>query len=118
VLVTLWLVYGEPFTSSGRYSDIREVSGTPGAEAYTDRFVPYAAPDDAARSFAFTQLRTNAVIRWEYSPGSALFVVWAHGRQGSSQDQSRQPWSHDFGDLLDLHPDNTLLVKVAYWFNR
>jgi hypothetical protein len=111
-------LYGEPFTSSGTYTSLREVSATPDAVRYDDRFVPYPTPADAATSFSFSQLRTNAVVRWEYRPGSTLFVVWAHGREGSGEDGRRQSWQADFRDLLDRHPDNTFLVKVAYWFNR
>jgi len=111
-------LYGEPFTSSGTYTDLREVSSTPDAVRYDDRFVPYPTPADAATSFSFSQLRTNAVVRWEYRPGSTLFVVWAHGREGSAEDGRRQSWQADFRDLFDRHPDNTFLVKVAYWFNR
>jgi hypothetical protein len=109
-------LYGEPFASGGTYSDLREVSGTPDAAGYADRFTPYAFPTGSARTFTYRQLRTNAVLRWEYLPGSTLFVVWAHGRQDSAQ--TRQPWQDDFAGLFDLHPDNTFLVKVAYWFNR
>ncbi|MEZ4423187.1 MAG: DUF5916 domain-containing protein [Gemmatimonadota bacterium] len=110
--------YGEPFASSGTYSDVREVSATPGADDYDDRFRPYAPPADEALSFSFRQLRTNAVLRWEYSPGSTLFLVWAHGREAYLEDEPRQPWRRDFNGLFDLHPDNTFLVKVAYWLNR
>ncbi len=110
--------YGQPFTSSGTYSNVREVSATPDAEAYADRFQPYVAPEGSSTSFSFSQLRTNAVLRWEYRPGSTLFLVWAHGRQGFLEDQARRPWRDDFRDLLDLHPDNTFLIKVAYWLNR
>ena len=38
-------------------------------------------------SFKYTQLRTNSVVRWEFRPGSTLFVVWAHGRDGSEHGQ-------------------------------
>ena len=110
--------YGQPFTSSGTYTDVREVSATPRAAAYDDRFVAFAAPDDAATSFSFSQLRTNAVVRWEYRPGSTLFLVWAHGREQYDEDVARRTWHADFRDLLDRHPDNTFLVKVAYWLNR
>ena len=69
-------------------------------------------------SFKYTQLRTNSVVRWEFRPGSTLFVVWAHGRDGSSTDNMNQSWSQDYRDLFSLHPDNTFLVKLAYWLNR
>jgi hypothetical protein len=110
--------YGQPFVSSGTYSNVREVSTTPGAAKYDDRFRPYAPPADAQTAFKFTQLRTNAVARWEYRPGSTLFVVWAHGRQDATGQNTRQSWMRDYRDLLGLHPDNTFLVKLAYWLNR
>jgi hypothetical protein len=77
-----------------------------------------SAAAGAAREFSYVQLRTNAVARWEYRPGSTLFLVWAHGRQASSDDNPNQPWSREYRDLFQLHPDNTFLIKMAYWLNR
>lgn len=111
-------LYAEPFTSSGIYSDVRELSGDPGAGAYVDRFQAYAPPAGTAMSFSFRQIRTNTVLRWEYSPGSTLFLVWAHGREGRVEDVGRQPWMDDFGSIMDLEADNTFLLKVSYWLNR
>jgi hypothetical protein len=110
--------YGQPFVATGTYSNVREVSATPDAATYDDRFEPYSPPADAPTSFKFTQLRTNAVVRWEYRPGSTLFVVWAHGRQDDANRNMRQSWTRDYRDLLELHPDNTFLVKFAHWLNR
>lgn len=110
--------YGEPFIATGSYSDIRELSDTPQAARFTDRYTAYTPPPDADQAFRFVQLRTNAVARWEYRPGSTLFVVWAHGRQANSNDNPNQPWTREYRDLFSLHPDNTFLVKFAYWFNR
>jgi hypothetical protein len=111
--------WGQPFVSTGTYSDIREVSTDPGAADYDDRFQPYTAPTGQARSFKFTQLRTNAVVRWEYRPGSTVFVVWQHGRQGDGDTRNmRQSWTRDYRELFSVHPDNTFLIKVAYWLNR
>ncbi|MFN8669345.1 MAG: DUF5916 domain-containing protein [Gemmatimonadaceae bacterium] len=110
--------YGEPFTSTGHYDNVREISSTPGADAYHDRFRPYVPPPDASSSFRYTQLRTNTVVRWEYRPGSTLFLVWTQGRQDASDIDRRQSWGRDYRDLFALHPDNTFLVKMAYWFDR
>jgi hypothetical protein len=110
--------YGEPFTSSGTYSDVREVSATPGASSYDERFQPYVPPEGSPATFSFTRLRTNAVLRWEYLPGSTLFVVWAHGREGYVEDRARRPWGDELGDLFERHPDNTFLIKLSYWMNR
>ncbi|MHB1192026.1 MAG: DUF5916 domain-containing protein [Longimicrobiales bacterium] len=110
--------YGEPFTSSGTYTDFRQVSATPDAADYADRFVPFTPPGTPTNTFSYRQLRTNAVLRWEYRPGSTLFLVWAHGRQSSTVNEPRQAWNDDFEDLFGMHPDNTFLVKVSYWLNR
>jgi hypothetical protein len=110
--------YGEPFTSSGKYSDFRELSSTPTADAYATRFKGYTPPAGASREFKVSQLRTNAVVRWEYRPGSTAFFVWQHGRQNSASQASNQSWMSDYSDLLSRQPDNTFLVKLAYWINK
>ena len=109
--------YGEPFATSGSYSEIRELSATPRAARYAARFQPYEPPASAAREFDYIQLRTNTVVRWEYLPGSTVFLVWAHGRERASAFQ-QDLWRADYRDLFELHPDNTFLIKVAYWLNR
>jgi hypothetical protein len=111
-------LYAEPFTSSGTYSDVREVSATPDAEAYEERFQPYTPPAGTSTTFSFQQLRTNSVLRWEYLPGSTLFLVWAHGREVSDENRPRAGWEDDFRNLFDQRADNTFLIKVAYWLNR
>ena len=110
--------YGQPFVSTGTYSDVRELSATPDAAAYDDRFVPYTPPPGQKVAFKVTQLRTNTVVRWEYRPGSTLFVVWTQGRQDDSNQNPDQSWTHDYRDLFGLHPDNTFLIKLAYWLSR
>lgn len=56
----------------------------------------------------------NAVLRWEWRPGSALFVVWQHGRDGYAPD-GRLPLGRGLGRLVDDAPTNALLVKLSYW---
>ena len=111
-------LYAQPFVSSGTYSDFRELSATPDAAKYDDRFQSYTLPTGTPTSFEYAQLRTNAVVRWEYLPGSTLFLVWTHGRQGSANEDTRGAWHSEYRDLLDLHPDNTFLIKIAYWLSR
>ena len=45
-------------------------------------------------------------------------LVWAHGREAYVTDEGRVPWGEDLGEILDLDPDNTFLLKVSYWLNR
>ena len=108
--------YGEPFATQGEYSNVREVSD-PRAADYDARFQPFTPPDDADLAFNFIQLRTNAVMRWEYRPGSTLFLVWQHGRD-RGRNQLMPSWQDDYRELFDLHPDNTFLIKVAYWLSK
>jgi hypothetical protein len=110
--------YGQPFVATGRYTNVRETSATPNASAYADRFQPYTPPAGTDTSFRSRQLRSNTVVRWEYRPGSTLYVVWAHGRGDDSNKYVDRPWTMDYGDLFKLHPDNTFLIKMAYWLNR
>jgi hypothetical protein len=110
--------YGQPFVSSGDWSDFREPSATPGAEKYADRYMPYVPPAGSDTAFKVRSLLTNAVVRWEYRPGSTLFVVWQHGRSGRTNVNNGQGWMNDYRELLDLHPNNTFVIKLAYWLNR
>jgi uncharacterized protein DUF5916/cellulose/xylan binding protein with CBM9 domain len=112
-------LYGQPFVATGVYSDFREISATPGADSYDARFQPYTPPPTEETRFKITELITNSVLRWEYRPGSTLFVVWQHGREGPGpNDTFRQSWTRDYRRLFDLHPNNTFLVKMAYWVSR
>ena len=58
------------------------------------------------------------VFRWEYNPGSTLFLVWNEGRQGFNSIEGTDNFHGDVRDLLRLHPANTFLLKVSYWLNR
>jgi hypothetical protein len=109
--------YGEPFVSKGDYSNVREVA-TADADSYDARFRPYTAPANSKTAERYTQLRSNAVLRWEYSPGSTLFVVWQHGRSDDRLRNMGQSFMRDYEDLFALHPENTFLIKAAYWLNR
>jgi len=108
-------VYAQPFISKGTFSNVRELSATPRATDYDSRYQPYLIN---IGGFNFKQFRSNVVFRWEYRPGSALFVVWSQGRIGSTGVEGTQSFRGDMGDLFDLHPDNSFLVKLSYWINR
>ncbi|HUQ48106.1 MAG TPA: DUF5916 domain-containing protein [Gemmatimonadaceae bacterium] len=108
-------IYAAPFVSRGKYSKTRELSSNPGASEYDDRYQAYSAPASASESFDVKQLRSNSVLRWEFRPGSTLFAVWTHGRDGFDSKVDRS-WPTEYRNLFDLHPTNTFLLKVAYWF--
>jgi hypothetical protein len=78
------------------------------------RYAPFAYtgnPDFNVRSF-----RTTNVLRWEYRPGSAMFVVWQQGREGFLPRGDFQ-FDRDFGYALTGAATNLFLIKISRWFN-
>jgi hypothetical protein len=107
-------LYAQPFVTTGEYSQWRELAA-PRAERYEDRFKPWRST--APAGFNVKQFNSNAVVRWEFRPASALFLVW---QQGRAQDQSGRGIfvpGRDVRDLFGVRPLNTLLLKFSYWFN-
>jgi hypothetical protein len=110
-------LYSAPFVSRGQYSDVRELSADPRARNYANRFVPFAPPPGSSLGFDVLQLRSTSIVRWEFRPGSTLFGVWTHGRDGFDPRFNERGVRSEFNDLFALHPDNTFLIKLAYWLN-
>ena len=106
--------YASPFVSKGPYSNVRELAN-PRADRFEDRFQPFAAVPGYENFKAFN---SNLVLRWEYRPGSTLFVVWSQGRVDARDVDVSRPMPRDFRRLFDQHPENTFLVKASYWLNR
>ncbi len=112
--------YAAPFISKGTYSNVRQLSATPRAASYDARYAPFVpGPSSASvpRGFAYKAFQSNLVFRWEYRPGSTLFVVWNEGREGYEPVEGTNGYLGDLRDLFAVHPMNTFLVKVAYWLN-
>jgi hypothetical protein len=106
-------IYAQPFVSTGHYVNYKElVDGR--AERYDDRYAPYAYAENA--DFNVLSFRTTNVLRWEYRPGSTLFVVWQQGREGTGT-LGRFAFGRDYSSLFDTPASNTLLIKFAYWMN-
>ncbi len=66
--------------------------------------------------FNFRQFRSNLVVRWEYLPGSTLYLVWSQGRT-SSDTNGMFSYGQDMKDLFQIVPHNVFLVKFSYWFS-
>jgi hypothetical protein len=133
-------LYAQPFVSGGTFEGFARAA-LPRARSFARRFQPlrmgrelrpqpgtgrYGVDLDGDGTdelsfpdpdFSSRQFRSNAVLRWEYRPGSALFVAWSQGRSGVVPDGSFE-LGRDVGRLLDLEPTNVLLVKVSYWLSR
>jgi hypothetical protein len=140
--------YGQPFVSAGSYSDFREVAN-PRGETLAERFRAYGdrlsctagtrtqagsscgvdLDRNGAADFSFdspdfnaTELNSTMILRWEYRPGSVLYVGWQHGRSGPPPNGRSAPVGtfragSDLADLFSLPSENTLLVKLNYWLS-
>jgi hypothetical protein len=69
------------------------------------------------QDFNYRSLRGNAVLRWEYRPGSALFLVWQQDRFSYEQD-GRFRLGREYGELFRRPAEHVLLVKATYWLGR
>ena len=127
--------YGQPFISRGRYKDFKYVSN-PAAERLTDRFQSYDSNQinisgddfhidenrDGIMDYSFTnpdfsyvQFNSNLVLRWEYIPGSELFLVWSQGVTSSVSSSNGLFEGFETG-ILDQRPQNIFLLKATYRF--
>ena len=127
--------YGQPFIFRARYSEFNYVND-PVAENLNDRVTWYnnnqISLEDGVYSvdenedgtvdysfgqpdFAFVQFRSNLVVRWEYIPGSEIFLVWSQGVTGFG-DPDNDFSSIVDNQLLNQQPQNTFLVKATYRF--
>ena len=72
---------------------------------------------DYIKGFNFLSLRSNFIIKWEYKPGSALFLVWQQQRDHYEVTESQLKLSSGLDKLMRSNKINTILRKVAYWFS-
>ncbi len=111
-------VYASPFISKGTYSDVREIASARSAD-YDTRYRPYDGEAAASPGgFNVKEFRSNLVFRWEYRPGSTLFLVWSQGREGEGELEGTKSFGGDFGDLFRERANNTFLIKLSYWLAR
>ena len=130
--------WGQPFVATGKYRDIKYITD-PMAEEYKDRFHVYTPGqissdqdgfyidenedssidyDFGRRDFNVQEFLSNLVIRWEYNPGSSLYIVWSQTRSGSNETGNMDLFN-DIGNLFDTgdnKPHNVFLVKLSYRF--
>ena len=135
-------LFAQPFIASGAYSSFREfaaprtarklvygkdigtivrtpATATSGAE-YTvdpDGAGPAAPFTFGDPDFTFRSLIGNAVVRWEYRPGSTVFFVWTQNRTGSDTNGDFD-FTRERTAIFRDRPTNVFQVKVNYWLGR
>ncbi len=126
-------LYAQPLISSGDYSSFKELAkpGTYSFNVYgqgNSTFNPnnYSVDPDGSGpaqpftidnpDFNFVSLRGNAVLRWEYNPGSVIYFVWTQTRSDQETIGEFQ-LNHSFNRIWTLHPDNIFIIKFTYWLD-
>ncbi len=131
-------VYAEPFAASGRYYRLGELDaprsfslrsyGTDGTTITQNADKSYAITDTKVKDssgnpsafnvpfpdFNVRSFNSNLVVRWEYRPGSTLYVVWQQSR-GSRQAQGNLVGLNDLFGGLSATGSNFFAIKASYW---
>ncbi len=129
--------YAQPLVATGNYRGFKEiVSGRDfrfntygGADAPISFDAPSnqyrVDPDGAgpASTFGFSNpdfhvvsLRSNVVLRWEYSPGSTIFLAWNNSGANVESDPRFRPLG-DLGDVFRSDMRHVFLIKVNRYFS-
>lgn len=131
-------LFAQPFIASGDYSSFREFAAPRvldkvvygedvGTIAYDEETSTYEVDPDGsgpAEPFTFrnpdftsSALRGTAVLRWEYRPGSTLYLVWTQERYGNDA-----LGTFDLGRarrmVFNQRPRNVFQIKATYWLGR
>ena len=125
--------YGSPFISTGIYDDFKrvdeagdydieqryhtftdaEITFDESSQTYTVTEGPVTYTFDNP-DFSFREFRSNLVARWEYRPGSTLYLVWGHNRSG--MDNTYNPaLDYNIGELYGVPATNVFMVKMSFW---
>lgn len=130
--------WGQPFIATGKYNEFKRVTDSR-ANKYRDRFklfdtdeLSYDATNETYQvlnnsgdqlytfdqpDFNVKNFLSNMVVRWEYSPGSTLYLVWSQTRNTSVADGSFD-FNRDIQRLFDEKPYNVFLIKLSYRIGR
>ena len=103
-------LYLQPFIASGGYSEYKSL-----AKPSTGDYTPLADHSSVANpDFNFRSVRGSAVVRWEFRPGSALYVVWNENRSDQVPIGNFR-LRRDLSSLPDALSKDVFLIKVSYW---
>jgi hypothetical protein len=99
--------YGQMLLANGRYEAFRRLIGTSTFEP----FVYQGNPDFNDQFF-----NMNLVVRWEYLPGSTVFLVWSQARENTNE-MVDATFGENVETTFSAPAGNVFLLKVSYWFN-
>lgn len=127
--------WGQPFVATGEYNQFK-YAGLTRSKTYDERFIVYTenqiiynnddkvyyvdedhngvldysfdSPDFNAKVFL-----SNMVFRWEYRPGSVLFLVWSQSRE-NYDIYTDYTLRSNIENTFNFQANNTFLLKLSY----
>jgi hypothetical protein len=131
--------WGQPFFATGEYNNFKYITDSKAEEledryrfytedqiSYNSSLSVYSIDDnmDGVTDYSFRKpdfnvktFLSNLVIRWEYQPGSTVYLVWSQNRSGYANDGSFEA-SRDIESLFDESANNIFLIKFSYRIGR
>lgn len=129
--------FAQPFVAIGEYSNLKYVTN-PSSDNYNDRFsvydkeqISFSDTDDrwnvdenrdgtkdysvSNPNYDYKVLLSNFVVRWEYRPGSTLFVVWSQNR--TPDNDFKPTYNYDVDRIFRISPHDIFMVKFSYRFS-
>jgi hypothetical protein len=104
--------YLQLFFAKGKYDNTQRM-------ITNDTFTPYVYDPQTSNNppdFSNLSMNSNVVLRWEYLPGSTIFLVWSQARQGNVGEYAT-PFREDVSNTFSLPADNVLMLKISYWLS-
>ncbi len=102
-------MYIQPYIAVGHYSHFKELM-----EGGTYHFKEYDY-QESNPDFNYKSFKANMVLRWEYRPGSLIYLVWTQNRENDDRPGVYN-LKDDIQSLRDEDSDNIFLVKLTYLF--
>ncbi|UCF77993.1 MAG: carbohydrate binding family 9 domain-containing protein [Candidatus Eiseniibacteriota bacterium] len=106
-------LYAQPFFAAVDYKNFKRLI-PPDSYEYVDDAVyneEVEQPD-----YNWTSFNSNLILRWEYRPGSTLYLVWTQARESFRSIGDFQ-FDRDWDNLFGTGPNNTFLIKFSYWWS-
>ena len=126
--------YVQPFIATGDYGTLKELT-SPGTFDFTRYGIDagdvtqgeegdYVVDPDGTgpadsftienRDFNRTSIRGTGVLRWEWRPGSTLFLVWQQNRS-NREDYGDFEFGRDVEAIFQGDAHNIFMIKATYW---
>ena len=133
--------YGSPYVSAGKFFNFKKVVDAH-SNSFDERYEEYVNGEttfDAENDewlidsdmdgitnytvgnydFNYKQFNSNMVVRWEYLPGSTLYLVWSNGSAEylEGMGMGKMKFLSDVKSITKLDAENIVMLKFSYLLN-